>query len=117
MITITEEEEISLSAVILMPRLGLRKNLKSVNRIKTYLQAETYLTIPFISIDGGYDSASEAEIETNIGLIANVHIASALEVQDSCGFSTWKLYSDKPFTNIVRNNIKIPQISGLGITI
>ena len=56
-------------------------------------------------------------LESNIGLMANVHIAAALEVQEPCGFSTWKIFSEIPIKNIMGNKIRIPHLSGLGVTI
>ena len=44
--------------------------LKSVNRLYTYFQGEAYLTLPFISIEGGEESTSE--IEDNIGEITDL---------------------------------------------
>ena len=57
-------DDISLSALILMPRIGKRYNLKSVNRVHTYYQGEIYLTIPFISFDAG--GAETAEFEKDL---------------------------------------------------
>ena len=54
-------DNISISACILMPRIGKRFNLKSVNRVHTYYQGEIYLTIPFISIDAGETESAEFE--------------------------------------------------------
>ena len=54
-------DNISISACILMPRIGKRFNLKSVNRVHTYYQGEIYLAMPFLSIDAGDEETAEIE--------------------------------------------------------
>ena len=54
-------DDISISACILMPRIGKRFNLKSVNRVHTYYQGEIYLAMPFLSIDAGDEETAEIE--------------------------------------------------------
>ena len=82
-------------------------------------------------ISGGYRNTKEisdlgkmenirtiitSALETNIGLMANYHIASALEISEHCGLSTWKMYGKNPFIKTNSDKIKISEIPGLGIT-
>ena len=43
-----KEENTSISAYILMPRIGKRFNLRSVNRLNSYYKGEINLIIPFV---------------------------------------------------------------------
>ena len=104
-IVIENTEEVSLSACLLMPRIGLRRDLKSIDKLNTYYQGEIYLTIPFISIDGG-DSSEENQIESNVS-----------EVTDMVGFKAiygveYKFNEQLSFTmatgfNFLINNLEI----------
>ena len=105
-------------------------DIKSAEMIIEHQAADVFIIKPMVS--GGYRKSQEisdlakteniktvitSTLESNIGLMANVHIAAALEVQEPCGFSTWKIFSEKPIKNIMGNKIKIPHLSGLGVTI
>ena len=35
-------------------------------------------------------------LESEIGFLANVHIAAALNIKEYCGFSTWNLFFKNP---------------------
>ena len=59
-----KEENTSISAYILMPRIGKRFNLRSVNRLNSYYKGEINLIIPFVSID--IDGESTTEFEDDI---------------------------------------------------
>ena len=61
---ILKEENTSISAYILMPRIGKRFNLRSVNRLNSYYKGEINLIIPFVSID--IDGESTTEFEDDI---------------------------------------------------
>ena len=65
-----KEENTSISAYILMPRIGKRFNLRSVNRLNSYYKGEINLIIPFVSID--IDGESTTELEEDIKDIADM---------------------------------------------
>ena len=53
-------------------------------------------------------------LESEIGFLANVHIAAALNIKEYCGFSTWNLFFKNPPSYIVNNNVVISNKPGLG---
>ena len=54
-------------------------------------------------------------LESKVGFLANLHIASALEIDEYCGLSTWSLYDNKPPAKIKNNAFDIPITPGLGL--
>ena len=45
------DEEVTISATILMPKIGYKYNMRSNNKLSTYYIGEAYTVIPIISID------------------------------------------------------------------
>jgi hypothetical protein len=56
------DEEVSISATILMPKIGYKYNMRSKNMLSTYYIGELYTVIPIISIDTG-DSEANDELD------------------------------------------------------
>ena len=58
-----------------------------------------------------------SSLESNIGLTASMHLASAFNINNHCGLSTADIFKnnfDSPI-NIINGEIKIPNTPGLGI--
>ena len=58
-----------------------------------------------------------SSLESNIGLTASMHLASAFNINNHCGLSTADIFEnnfDSPI-NIINGEIKIPNTPGLGI--
>ena len=54
-------DEISVSAIVLMPKVGYKIDQRSVNRLNTYYLGEIYLAIPFFSITAGDEEFDDME--------------------------------------------------------
>ena len=102
-------------------------NLDSIFKIIEYNCADIFIIKPMIL--GGYINSKKiidlgikndiksiitTTLETEIGFLANVHIASALNITDYCGFSTWNLFLQNPPSYVIDNNIFISKKAGLG---
>ena len=53
------DEELSMSATILMPKIGYKYNMRSKNRLSTYYIGELYTVIPIISIETNDSDAND----------------------------------------------------------
>lgn len=102
-------------------------NLESAYQLIEKKSADIFIIKPMIS--GGYENSKKivelgnnhniksiitTSLETEIGFLANLHIASALKINEHCGFSTWKFFTDKPPTYIKKNYINLSNQLGLG---
>ena len=102
-------------------------NIDSAYEIIEKKCADLFIIKPMIS--GGYINSKNivdlagknnikciitSTLETEIGFLANVHIASALNIVDYCGLSTWDLYLENTPLYVMNNNIVIPNKPGLG---
>ena len=102
-------------------------NLESAYKIIENNAADIFIIKPMIS--GGYFNSKKiielandnniksiitTSLETEIGFLANLHIASALNITEYCGFSTWKLFIDSPPKYVYDNYIQLPNKPGLG---
>ena len=86
-----KEENTSISAYILMPRIGKRFNLRSVNRLNSYYKGEINLIIPFVSID--IDGESTTELENDIKDIVDMlgfKLAYGIEYKFNEQLSFWR---------------------------
>jgi len=61
-LTIDEEEDLSISASLLMPKIGYKINKRSQNKLSTYYIGELYTTIPIISVKNS-DSDLDDELD------------------------------------------------------
>ena len=102
-------------------------NLDSAYKIIENNCADIFIVKPMIS--GGFINSKKivelatknniksiitTTLETEIGFLANAHIASALNITDYCGLSTWNLFLKNPPSYIIDNNIFISDKPGLG---
>ena len=59
-----------------------------------------------------------SSLETAIGRMACLHLVAANEIKETCGLATGELLSEKIKTpNIENSIIKLPNISGLGLSL
>ena len=104
-------------------------NIDSINEMITNNSADVFILKPMIL--GGYHKSKSiielakihnikciftTTLESEIGFLANIHIAAALNIKDHCGFSTWNLFSQQPLNYIKNFNILIGDKPGLGKT-
>ena len=104
-------------------------NIDSIYEMITNKSADVFILKPMIL--GGYHKSKSiiklasfhnikciftTTLESEIGLLANIHIAAALNIKDYCGFSTWNLFSQQPLEYIKNLNILIGDKPGLGKT-
>ena len=67
-----------------------------------------------LGYDNNIKSIITTSLETEVGFLANIHIASALNIIEYCGFSTWNLFIENPPKYVYDNYIQLPNKSGLG---
>ena len=102
-------------------------NLESAYKIIDNKSADVFIIKPMIS--GGYKNSKKivelanknnirsvitTSLETEIGFLANFHIACALNISEYCGFSTWNIFTNKPPKYIKKNYITLSNKPGLG---
>ncbi len=60
-----------------------------------------------------------SSLESNVGLTASIHLASAFNINNHCGFSTSNIFEKnfKSPINIINGEIQIPDNPGLGISL
>ena len=102
-------------------------DLASAYKIIENNAADIFIIKPMIS--GGYFNSKKiielgndnnirsiitTSLETEIGFLANLHIASALNITEYCGFSTWNLFIENPPKYVYDNYVILPKKPGLG---
>jgi len=123
------EELLDLYSLTNIP-IALDESIDSLDSVYQIIEkkcADFFIIKPMIS--GGYINSKKivdlagknnikciitSTLETEIGFLANVHIASALNIVDYCGLSTWDLFLENTPSYVKDNNIVIPSKPGLG---
>ena len=106
-------------------------NFRSAERIIEEQAAQIFIIKPMVS--GGFSETKKiinlakkenirtvvtSSLETAIGRMACLHLVAANEIKETCGLATGELLSEKIKTPNIKNSIiKLPSISGLGLSL
>ena len=104
-------------------------SLSSAEKIIEEQAADVFIIKPMVS--GGFSESRKiiqlskeekirsvitSSLETSIGRMACLHLASANEIKEACGLSTGTLLNENTITPTIKNGmIQLPDIPGLGV--